>query len=200
MRVTEMPALSSTDQVCGQQGGTGGDDYTAQVPCRQDSQSGVHYSRLVYFRPHSAPKYVTVVRLQEIPSGSIFKKSSKTEQNCRLFLDIFNSAIQNECFVHDFYIQAQGGCQLCLSAVKLDDGGELFWDTPSWLSAWVSVCWAWRMDLKKGIPTLFAYCEKLTWNFFLKFKQVTRPWMAFAWKFPGFLQFFFRVVYGANHL
>ena len=43
------------------------------------------------------------------------------------------------------------------------------------------------MDLKKGVPTLFAYCEKLIWKCFFKFKQGTCPWMAFAWIF------FFRI-------
>ena len=89
------------------------------------------------------------------------------------------------CLVHNFYIHDQGGRQMCLSAVKLDHGGKLFWDTPSWLSVWVSVFWAWRMDLNKGVPTLFAYCEKLIWTIFFKFKQGTCPWMAFAWNFFG---------------
>ena len=81
---------------------------------------------------------------------------------------------------------------MCLSAVKLDHSGKVFWDTPSWLSAWVSVFWAWRMDLNKGIPTLFAYCEKLIWKFFFKFNQCTCTWMAFAWNFFRiFLIFFF---------
>ena len=30
---------------------------------------------------------------------------------------------------------------------------------------------AWRMDLNKGVPTLFAYCEKLIWKFFFKFNR-----------------------------
>ena len=85
---------------------------------------------------------------------------------------------------------------MCLLAVKLDHGGQLFWDTPSRLSAWVSVFWAWRMDLNKGVPTLFAYWEKLIWKIFFKFKQGTCPWMAFAWNFFGifliFLFFFWR--------
>ena len=81
---------------------------------------------------------------------------------------------------------------MCLSAVKLDHSGELFWDTPSWSSAWVSVFWAWRMDLNKGVPTLFAYCKKLIWKFVFKFKQGTCPWMAFAWIFfPDSSDFFF---------
>ena len=91
-------------------------------------------------------------------SGDFIRISLKIEQNSCLFLDIFSSA---EWFVHDFYIQAQGGCQMCLSAVELDHSGQLFWDTSSWLSAWVSVFWAWRMDLNIGVQTLFVYCEKL---------------------------------------
>ena len=46
------------------------------------------------------------------------------------------------------------------------------------------------MDLNKGLPTLFVYCEKLIWKFFLKFKQGTCPWMAFALIFfPNFSDF-----------
>ena len=39
------------------------------------------------------------------------------------------------------------------------------------------------MDLNTGVPTLFAYCEKLMWKFFFKFNQDTCPWMAFSWIF-----------------
>ena len=56
------------------------------------------------------------------------------------------------------------------------------------------------MDLNKGVPTLFAYCEKLIWKIFLKFNQGTCPWMAFAWIFFGIFFFFFKGVFGANHL
>ena len=48
----------------------------------------------------------------------------KIEQNCRLFWDFFQQ-YDNEWFIHDFYIKAQSGCQMCLSAVKLDHNGEL---------------------------------------------------------------------------
>ena len=133
-----------------------------------------------------------LVRLQEIPSGSIYKNSSKIRAKLSL---VFGYCWQcnNEWFVHDFYIHAQVGCQVCLSAVTLDDSGELFWDTPSWLSAWVSVFWTWRMDLNKGVRTSFVYCEKLIRKFFFKFTQGTCPWMAFAWNSFGIFQkkFFF---------
>ena len=133
----------------------------------------------------------TVVRLQEIPSGWLYKNLSKNRAKLSLVFGHFYQC-DNEWFVHDFYIQAKGGCQMCLSAVKLDHSGELFWGTPSWLRAWVSVFWAWRMDLNKGVPRLFAYCEKLIWKIFFYFKQGTCPWMAFAWNFFGiFLIFFF---------
>ena len=90
---------------------------------------------------------------------------------------------------------------MCLSAVKLDHSSELFWDTPSWLSAWVSLVWAWRINLNKGVPTLFAYCEKLIWENFFEFNQGTCPWMAFAWIFFGiFLMIFMRGVCWANYL
>ena len=77
-----------------------------------------------------------------------------------------------------------------LLAVKLDHSGELFLDTPSRLSAWVSVFWAWHMDLNKGVPTLFAYCEKLIRKFFFKFSQGTCPCMHFALIFLGLFFFF----------
>ena len=44
---------------------------------------------------------------------------------------------------------------------------------------------------EQRVPTLFAYCEKLIWKFFFKFKQGTCPWMAFAWNFfRDFYDFF----------
>ena len=56
------------------------------------------------------------------------------------------------------------------------------------------------MDLNKGVPTLFAYCEKLIWKIFFTFKQGTYPWMAFAWNFFRDFYDFFRGVCGANHI
>ena len=53
---------------------------------------------------------------------------------------------------------------------------------------------------KKGVPTLFAYCEKLIQKIFFKFKQVTCTWMAFAlFFFPDFSDFFEGGLWG-NHL
>ena len=140
-----------------------------------------------------------LVRLQEIPSGWLYNDSSKNRPKVSLVFGHFHQC-NNAWFVHDFYIQAQGGCQMCLSAVKLDQSGELFWDTPGWLSAWVSVFWAWRRDLNKGVPTLFAYCEKLIWKFFFKFYQDR----ALGWPLHGFFfrifLIFLRGVCGADHL
>ena len=132
-----------------------------------------------------------LVRLQEIPSGWLDKNSFKNRAKLSFVFGHFYQC-NNEWFAHDFYIQAQGGCQnfMCLSAVKWDHSGELFWDTTSWLSAWVSVFWAWRMDLNKGVPTLFACYEKLILKIFFKFNQDTCPWMAFAWIFFGIFQIF----------
>ena len=53
----------------------------------------------------------------------------KIEQNCRLFLDNFSGAIMN-----DLFMTFTSGLKVdakCVSAVKLDHSGELFWDTPS---------------------------------------------------------------------
>ena len=133
-----------------------------------------------------------VVRLQEIPSGSIYKKSSKNRVKLSLVFEHFQLC-DNEWFVQDFYIQAQGGCQMCIPAVKLDHSGELFWDTPSWLSAWVSVFWARRMDLNKGVPTLFAYRENLICKSFFKSNQGT----GLGWPLPGvFVGIFFLFFWG----
>ena len=46
------------------------------------------------------------------------------------------------------------------------------------------------MDLKKGVPTLFAYCEKLIWKFFFKFKQGTCLGWPLLGFFPDFSDFF----------
>ena len=58
---------------------------------------------------------------REYLPGQIIRNRLKREKNCRLFWEIFYQC-DNEWFDHDFYIQAQ--------AVKLDQSGELFWDTP----------------------------------------------------------------------
>ena len=47
------------------------------------------------------------------------------------------------------------------------------------------------MDLNNGVPTLFAYCEKLIWKIFFKFNQGTCRWMAFASNFFGIFLIFF---------
>ena len=130
-----------------------------------------------------------VVRLQEISSGSNYKNSSKNRAKLSLVLGHFTRC-DNEWFVHDFYIQAQGGCQMCLPAVKLDHSGELFWDTPSWLSAWVSVFWAWCMDLNKGVLTLFAYCENWCRQFSLNSSRVRALGWPLLGIFSGFFWFF----------
>lgn len=48
----------------------------------------------------------------------------------------------------------------------------------------------WRMDLIKGVPTLFAHCEKLIWKLFFKFNRGMCPWMAFPWIFFGIFLIF----------
>ena len=40
-----------------------------------------------------------LVRLHEIPSGLIYKYSSKNRASCRLFFDIFISTIMNDLFM-----------------------------------------------------------------------------------------------------
>ena len=53
---------------------------------------------------------------------------------------------------------------------------------------------------KKGVPALFAYCEKLIWKFFFKFKQGTCTLMSFADNFFRIFLIFLREVCEANHL
>ena len=56
-------------------------------------------------------------------------------------------------------------------------------------------------DLNKGVPTLFAYCEKIIWNFFFKFTQGTCLCMAFAWIFfLIFLTFFEGGLWGKSFM
>ena len=87
---------------------------------------------------------------------------------------------------------------MCLSAVKLDHSGELFWDTPSWLSAWVSVFWAWCMDWTKGFRCYLHIVTNRSGFFFFKFNQATCPWMGFAWNFFRIFLIFLRGVCGEN--
>ena len=81
---------------------------------------------------------MAVVWLLEIPSGWLCKNSSKNRAKLSLVFGHFFQR-DNQWFVHNFYIQDQGGCQMCLSAVKLDHNGELFWDTPSWIEC-MGIC------------------------------------------------------------
>ena len=46
------------------------------------------------------------------------------------------------------------------------------------------------MDLKKGVPKLFAYYEKLILKFFFKFNQGSCPLLVFIWIF--FSDFFLK--------
>ena len=48
------------------------------------------------------------------------------------------------------------------------------------------------MDLNKGVPTSFVYCEKLIWKFFFTLNQSTCPWMAFAYIFSRIFLIFLR--------
>ena len=106
--------------------------------------------------------------------GQLVRIRLKIEQNCRLLLDTFSSAI-----INDLFTTFTSRLKVDAKCVYQHFGG-LFWNTPSGLSAWVSVFLAWRVDLNNGVPTSSAYCEKLIWKFFFKFNQGTCPRMAFA--------------------
>ena len=53
-----------------------------------------------------------LVRLQDIPPGASYKKSSKNREKLSFVFRRFQQR-DNEWFEHDFYIEAQGGCQMC---------------------------------------------------------------------------------------
>ena len=100
--------------------------------------------------------------------GDFIKIRLKIEQKCPLFLDIFSSAIMNDLFM------------TFISRLKVD--AKCVYQQWHWITVvnyfgtppadWVhAVFWAWRMDLNKGVPTLFAYCEKTDLDFFFKFNQ-----------------------------
>ena len=71
-----------------------------------------------------------LVTLQEILPGSVYKNSSKNRAKLSLVFGHFcSNAIMNDLsmtFTSRLKVDAK-----CVSAVKLDHGGELFWDTPS---------------------------------------------------------------------
>ena len=58
------------------------------------------------------------------------------------FLAVWKSMISPRFVSH-----AQDARQMWYLAVKLDQGGELFWDSSCWSSAWVFVLGAWRTNL-----------------------------------------------------
>ena len=112
----------------------------------------------------------------------------KIEQNCRLLWYIFSSAIMNDLsttFTSRLKLDAKCVYQQWNWITVANYFGTHLPSHPlpaDWAHG-LSVFWAWRMDLNKGVPMLFAYCEKLIWNFFFKFNQGACPWMAFAWNF-----------------
>ena len=62
--------------------------------------------------------------------GDFIRIRLKIEQNYRLYLDIFFSAIINDLFI-TFISRLKVDAKCVYLAVKLDHSGELFWDTPS---------------------------------------------------------------------
>ena len=71
--------------------------------------------------------------------------------------------------------------------------GSQWWTVlghPELIECMGSVFWAWRMDLNKGVPTLFAYCEELTWNFYFNSTRVRAHRWPLLGIFSGFFWFF----------
>ena len=84
------------------------------------------------------------------------------------------------------YIQAQGGCQMCLSAVKLDHSGELFWDTHThWVSGYLYFepgAWIWTKRFRR----YFHIVKSWSGNFSLNSTRVR----ALGWPLIGFFSIF----------
>ena len=132
--------------------------------------------------------------------GQSIKVRLKMEQNCRLFLDIFSSAITNDLSM-TFTSRLKVDAKCVYQQWDWITVANYFGTPPvDWVHGYRSVFWAWRMDLNKEVSTLFAHCKKLIWKMFLKFNLGTCPWMAFAWNFFGIFLTFLRKVCGTNHL
>ena len=130
------------------------------------------------------------VRLQEIPSGSIYKKNRlKIEQNCRLFWDIFSSAIMNDLFM------------TFTSGLKMD--AKCVYQQWNWITVanyfgtppadWVHgyLFWAWRMDLNKEVPTYLLIVKNWSGHFSLNSTRVRALGWPLLGIFSGFFRFFF---------
>ena len=138
---------------------------------------------------HKKKKRKLVVRLQEIPSGSVYKSSSKNRANLSLVFGHFCQC-DNKWFVHDFYIQAQGGCKMCLSAVKLDHSGKLFWDTPAdWVHGYLYFepgAWIWTKGFRRYLHIVKKWSGKFSLNS-SRVRALGWPLLGF---FSGLLWFF----------
>ena len=90
-----------------------------------------------------------VVRLQSKGRRSVFKNSAKNSEKCWLYLDIFS------CVKIQRFLLSDSRCLSdVITSTKLEQTGEVFWDSQCCLSATVSAFWTRCMKVKWGV-TLF---------------------------------------------
>ena len=112
----------------------------------------------------------------------------KIEQNCRLFLDLFSSAIMNDFFM-TFTSRLKGDAKCVYQQWNWITVANCFGTPPAgWVHGYLHFePGAWICT--KGFRRYLHIVTKLTWKFFFKFNQGTCPSMAFAWNFSGFFWF-----------
>ena len=122
------------------------------------------------------------LRLQEIPSGSIYKNSSKNRAKLSLvFWDILSSAIMNDLsmtFTSRLKMDAK-----CVISSEIGSQWRTIFGHLQLIECMGIRILSLAHVPERRVPTLFAYCEKQIWKIFFKFNQGTCPWMAFAWIF-----------------
>ena len=90
-----------------------------------------------------------------------YKKSSKNIKKV-LLVSGRVSAVWKSTFFARFSLSGSRCMSDAITSTKLEQTGEVFWDSPCRLSAWVSAFWARRMKVKWGLPCLSADCKILT--------------------------------------
>ena len=121
--------------------------------------------------------------------GQFIRICLKLEQNCRLFLDIFNGVIMNDLFM-TFTSRLKVDAKCVYQQWNWITVVNYFGTPPAdWMHGYLYFepgAWIWT----KGFRRYLLIVKKLIWKIFFKFKQGTCPSMAFAWNFFGIFMIF----------
>ena len=86
------------------------------------------------------------------------------------------------------------------TSTKLEQTGEIFWDSRCCLSAWVSAFWARRMKEKWGVTLFMCWLLNTYLPILFKLSHSILDWTVLLWNFWGIFWNIFRGVCGPYHL